>query len=232
MSFAGSHWGSNLSSLSIFLGVQDGPDPAFIDLYTCAPVAGSLLTVGDASNVSCVVPRGVGSRLRFTVRVGLLRSLPSADTLSYPPPFIVPHTLRHSLDGVYLSPFYGFLSSGDQIFFDAKFVGNVSSRMLVLLGHPGQTHTLGCAVIALYQNETDPDYVSIQCTVAPGSGKNFTLVVSLLGGNVLTPESDDVYNFFVAPTIASISGCPVNDPMLGTTAGGYDGQCVQCSPSL
>lgn len=181
--------------------------------YTCSLVAGSLRQSMPYSNssVACTLAIGVGANLTFVIKAGLLTSPASADTFSYPPPAILPNSLRSSLAGAGMTDYTGQYSSGDVVFFTVTDVGNDASLLSVTYSRPSDPSVVyTCSNVAIYAGTTN---TSLSCLTAAGTGSGYVFTVTAL--NQASAPGTDTYNYVTPPTITSVTGC--TDVGNGTT---------------
>jgi hypothetical protein len=187
--------------------VQLGDDPEL--------VASARSLVSDAvtgiSTLTFSAPPGVGADWPVSVQAGLVRSPPSADTVSYVRPVLIPSTVRGTLGGTPSSS-YTFVALPGSVFFDVLYAGTRAGALQVWIKQPG---TAG-----------DEQQACLDPVLVPSAGERSTLscrVVTNLSprglpmrtGSVfriethhaLSAEGTDMISPPQCATLAAVSGC-------------------------
>ena len=223
----GQYWGSSASSLWIAFG----PAGSSVRPFNCSVYAASIYYSASASLASCAVPDGVGANLTFVVHAGLLASQESADTLTYPAPTILSHSLRIGGLGAGSScstnngsnVTVGLSSQGDSVCFDVRHVGTSVALLSVYYGQGGVWPTL-CSQLLIGSRSPSTGTTTLSCVTAPGSGTGYTFRVLAL--NSWSAAGTDVYNYITPPIVYRVRGCVDNSTTNSTS------QCPTVGGSL
>lgn len=162
----------------------------------------------SVGTLDCAVTRGAGADLRVVVSSAFGgRSRPSSATLHYPPPSILPGTLRPSLMAPGGASLLGTAGGGDSVFFDVMGLNGDVSVLDVAFGPTGGPYPFACVHLALHG--TGPGY-TVECTMPQGAGSFYVFVVRQAG--VTTEEGADTYSYPAQPTIDRVAGCSLDTP--------------------
>lgn len=185
------------------------PGTAYASMpFECAVDLGA----STASHIECALEAGAGTGLVFVVSDGLQLSPESADTLDYPTPVIVSGTIRTDSGAAGGTAVPGLRSEGEQIYFDARHVGDDASLVTVQYGAPGGPHDQACTSVTLDTSGAD---TVVGCKTSPGEGEGYVFVVTAL--NADSPEGTDTYSYPLSPIVTRVVGCPADDALTNAT---------------
>lgn len=173
-------------------------------LYTCTPV--SIVTDGSgASTAVCTIVEGVGRALTFVLRTGQLTSAEGTDQLNYLTPTIVPNTIRGAPENTGSTSYTGQKTEGDLVVFDVEHLPSTAAVLANLKVYYGQGEGPYATLCTFPTLGSYGGVAYISCTTQPGDGSGYRFVITAL--NQLSNVGTDVYNYKVAPTVISVSGC-------------------------
>jgi hypothetical protein len=197
--------GSGFSSSAADMEVYYGPDE---DRSRYRGIIDEL-TVTNTSFTFVLVP-GVGRNLNITAVVKGIVTLPSASTVSYPPPQLTPGTislLANKLDPQ-LEPrsLIGTSAAGDILYASGLHLGPDPSMVGVTLRKNPSGKEYPCM---LESADIVLGDTNLSCRVAPGEGADFHMRVRVPADGSSTQQviGLDSYSYPTSPIVERVSGC-------------------------